>query len=113
MLLVTHRSDKASLDRAEQLADSLGNNAQPPYLDTRGWVKFKRGEYAAAVNLLQQAVDKAPTAPDFQFHLGMALLKNGNAASAREHLEAALKSGAAFDGADEARAALKGLSSTG
>jgi tetratricopeptide (TPR) repeat protein len=113
MLLVTHRSDKASLDRAAQLADILGSSGEPTYLDTRGWVKYKRGDYQPATGLLQQAVDKAPAVPDFRFHLGMALIKSGNPAAARENLEAALKSGVTFDGMDEARSALKSLPTAG
>jgi Flp pilus assembly protein TadD len=76
-------------------------------------VKFKRAEYSAAVSLLQQAVDKAPAAIELRYHLGMALLRNGNAAAAREHLEAALKPGVGFEGAEDARAALNGLSNAG
>ncbi len=113
MLLATHRSDKASLDRAEQLAGSLASVDDAAYVDTRGWVKYKRAEYSAAVNLLQQAVDKAPAAAELRFHLGMALLRSGDTATAREHLEAALKSGRRFEGVDDARAALKGLAATG
>ncbi len=63
--------------------------------------------------LLQQAVDKGAEAAGLRYHLGMALLKNGNAKAAREHLEAALKSGTKFDGVEDARAALQGLSVAG
>lgn len=106
MLLVNHRSDKGSLDRAGQLADSLASATAPLLLDTRGWVKFKQGEFQQAVGLLQQAADKNAAVPEIRYHLGMAYYKSGNLSAARENLEAALKSGIRFPGADEAQTVL-------
>jgi tetratricopeptide (TPR) repeat protein len=106
MLIVTHKSDKQSLDRAGQLADMLANMTEPAFLDTRGWVKFKIGQAKDALPLLLQAVDKAPNAPVLRYHLAMVQLKSGDKESARKNLEAALGPGKPFEGIDDARAAL-------
>lgn len=107
MLLVSYRTDQASLDRAQQLTGKLGNVSEPAILNTRGWVKFKRGEFQESLALLQQAVDKSPESPLMRYHLGMAQLRTGNRAAARENLEAAVTSGRNFHGVKEAQAALE------
>ena len=113
MLLVTYRSDAASLERAQQLTEKFTSSSEPSLLNTRGWVKFKRGDYQGALGLLAQAVDKSPDSPVMRYHLGMAQLKNGDAGAARENLEAAIKSGRAFMGVKEAQAALDGIKRSG
>jgi tetratricopeptide (TPR) repeat protein len=106
MLLVSYRSDQASLDRAQALTARLGNVTEPAILNTRGWVKFKRGEFRESLSLLQQAVDKSPESPLMRYHLGMAQLRTGDRAGARQNLEAAVTSGRNFHGVKEAQAAL-------
>ena len=106
MMLVTHRTDKVSLDRAQLLVEMLSRSSDPSFMDTRGWVRLKRGETQAAVTLLQQAVDKAPQSQEFRYHLGMAQYRSGNRVGAQINLEAALRKGTGFAGAEEARATL-------
>jgi tetratricopeptide (TPR) repeat protein len=116
MLLVTARTDTASLARAQQLANQLASSSAAGFLDTRGWVKFKSGDYRGAVPLLQQAVDKAPDAPELRYHLAMAQLRDGSQPLAVKNLEAALRAQQPFPGIDDARAALaqaKKTNSTG
>lgn len=113
MLLVNYRNDAASLDRAQQLTEKLSSLREPAYLNTRGWVKFKRGEYQAALGLLAQAVEKSPESPVMRYHLGMAQLRTGDQRAARENLEAAVKTGTAFMGAKEAQAALEEIKRAG
>jgi tetratricopeptide (TPR) repeat protein len=109
MLLVTYRSDKASLDRARSLAERFASSRNPAFIDTWGWVLYKRGEYAASVTALQKAVDKAPRAPELLYHLAMAQLKSGASDSARTNLDEALKSGTEFTGSDMAKRTLADL----
>jgi tetratricopeptide (TPR) repeat protein len=109
MLLVTYRSDKASLDRARALTEGFASSRNPDLLDTWGWVLYKRGENAVAVTALQKAVDRSPHAPVMLYHLAMAQLKSGARESARTNLEQALKSTAPFVGADDAKKALAEL----
>ncbi|HKU16467.1 MAG TPA: tetratricopeptide repeat protein [Steroidobacteraceae bacterium] len=113
MLLVSYRADQASLDRAQQLTARLNNVTEPAVLNTRGWVKFKRGEFQESLTLLQEAVDKSPESPLMRYHLGMAQLRTGDRNAARQNLEAALTSGRTFQGAKEAQAALAEIKRAG
>jgi tetratricopeptide (TPR) repeat protein len=107
MLLVTYHKDQRSLDRAQQLAESLAGSTEGPYLNTRGWVKFKLGQVKEALPLLQAAVEKVPASAEMRYHLGMALLASGDRVNAAKNLEIAVSSGARFNGIDEARQALE------
>jgi tetratricopeptide (TPR) repeat protein len=109
MLLANHRTDKASLERASDLVKRFENSVNPAYLDTRGWVLFRDGQYAEAIAALQQAVKRAPEQREFRYHLGHAQLKAGQTQEARGNLAAAATEGPAYPGLDEARALLKGL----
>jgi tetratricopeptide (TPR) repeat protein len=113
MLLATHRTDKASLDRAAQLTEQLGKADDAPFLDTRGWVKYRRGEYADALPLLREAVQKAPKSAELQYHLGMTQFQSGDKAGAKVSLQAALAVSSSFAGAEEARATLQKLGGAG
>jgi tetratricopeptide (TPR) repeat protein len=109
MLLVTYRTDGASLERAQKLADELSGSSVPTVIDTRGWVKFKSGDFHGAESLLQQAVDKSPNAPELRYHLAMAQLRSGEQQAAQQNLESALHVSQSFAGADEARTTLAQL----
>jgi Tfp pilus assembly protein PilF len=109
MLLVSNRSDAASLERAGRLAARFAQSTNPDFLDTYGWVLYKRGEAAAAVVALRGVVAKAPDSPMGLYHLGMAQARAGQTDGARDNLTHALKSGRPFPGMDEARLALERL----
>lgn len=109
MLLVAHRGDAVSLDRAKVLVDPLRDTKNPAVLDTIGWVDYKLGNYAAAVPTLELALKSVPSSPLLQFHLGMAQAKQGNAAQAKENLAKALESEVRFHGREEAEAVLAQL----
>jgi tetratricopeptide (TPR) repeat protein len=63
----------------------------PSITDTLGWVMYKRDNYAAAVPLLEDCVQKDPDSGEFRYHLGMALLGSGQKLKAKTNLEAALR----------------------
>jgi len=113
MLLVSYRTDAASLDRAQKLADQLAASTDASFVNTRGWVRYKRGEYQEALPLLQQAVDKAPDSPVMRYNLGMAQLKAGDKDAARQNLEAAVSASKPFAGIEEAKTALAEAKRTG
>ena len=113
MLLASYKSDTASLDRALQLAEKLAGSLEPTFVNTRGWVRYKRGEYQQALPLLQQAVDTAPDSPLMRYHLGMAQLRLGDRDAARRNLEVAVAASSPFAGLDEARSALAEVKRTG
>ncbi|MGO9993463.1 MAG: tetratricopeptide repeat protein [Steroidobacteraceae bacterium] len=109
MLLVTYKKDSASLDRAKTLSARFADSANPSYLDTYGWVLYKRGDAAASVAVLERVVSKAPDEPVALYHLGMAQSQAGSQAEARGNLTRAVNSGAKFAGLDEAKATLDKL----
>jgi len=109
MLLVTYKRDAASLDRAKTLTSRFANSTNPSYLDTYGWVLYKRGEASASVPVLERVVASLHNAPVALYHLGMAQSHAGSNIQARDNLSRAVNSGAKFSGLDEARAMLEKL----
>jgi len=113
MLLVDTKRDPGSLDRAKELAARFSTSDNPQLLDTYGWVLYKRGEAAGALMALQAASSKAPNLPVLWYHLGMVQLSSGQTDAARDSLTRSLKSGQAFSGMEEAKAALAKLARQG
>ena len=114
MLLVNHRTDRASLDRARDLTADFASSTDGTLLDTNGWVRFKRGEYSDALPVLGRAMDRAPNSKEIRYHLGMAELHAGETDRARADLETAVSGASKFYGSDEARTTLASLkNSTG
>ncbi len=109
MLLVTYRKDAASLDRAKQLVARFSESPNPTFLDTYGWVLYKRGEANAAVTTLEDVLAKAPNAAVTLYHLGMAQVLAGQPDAARDSLTRSLQSGRNFPGSEEAKATLDKL----
>jgi tetratricopeptide (TPR) repeat protein len=110
MLLATYRTDQADLDRAKELSARFASSPNPSYLDTYGWVLYKRGDAAGSVPVLTKVVAAVPDAALSRYHLGMAQSAAGDETDARDNLTRAVKSGAQFTGLDEARATLLKLS---
>jgi tetratricopeptide (TPR) repeat protein len=108
MLLVTYKKDPANLQRAKELSARFANSSNANYLDTYGWVLYKRGEATAAVAALQTALSKTDS-PVSLYHLGMAEALAGKSDAARDSLTRSLQSGKSFPGMDEARATLEKL----
>ncbi|HEY2686503.1 MAG TPA: tetratricopeptide repeat protein [Steroidobacteraceae bacterium] len=109
MLLVTYKKDSASLDRAKELVTHFANSNNADFLDTYGWVLYKRGEGSAAVAALQGVISKTPNSPVSLYHLGMAEVMLGQPDAARDYLSRSLQSGRSFPGMEEARSALAKL----
>ena len=107
-LLVDQRDDKASHDRASALAAILQKSPLPHFKDTVGWVHYRRGDFKAAVALLEQAAAELPDLPLVQYHLGASYIAVGAPDKAAEPLQKALNL-ASKDSAlqDKVRAALK------
>jgi Flp pilus assembly protein TadD len=109
MLLVTYKGDRASLDRASSLTAGFATSGNASFLDTMGWVRFKRKEYREAVISLERAADRSPDSKVIRYHLGMAQLRLGERGNARANLESALSGAGNFAGSEEARSALAAL----
>jgi tetratricopeptide (TPR) repeat protein len=106
MALATYKKDKVSLDRARDLSSRFADSANPSFLDTYGWVLYKRGETSASVPVFERVVAKLPNEPVVRYHLGMAQYQLGSSSAARDNLTRAVNSGAKFAGLDEAKAML-------
>jgi len=113
---------KGNLDEAVRLAQGVvqKNPNVAGFVDTLGWVYYKKGLYGAAVEQLKKAVlvdetiarnnNAAPSAT-YHYHLGMALKAKGDKEGSRRELEASLRLAdkAPFTEIDEARKALATL----
>jgi tetratricopeptide (TPR) repeat protein len=87
--------------KARQLSPELDGVA-----DTLGWVYYKRSAYAMAVPLFRECLRKAPDRGIYHYHLGMALLAQGDKQHARMELQSALRLKLAQNDARQAQAAL-------
>ena len=83
MLLVTYKTDAASLDRAQTLTAHFDLTDNASLLDTTGWVHFKRREYQDAVAVLERAADRSPDSKVIRSHLDMARTALANAKGSR------------------------------
>ncbi|WP_367268221.1 tetratricopeptide repeat protein [uncultured Thiohalocapsa sp.] len=79
------------------------------FLDTLGWVYYRRGEYQRAAEVLERAQASEESTPQRQFHLGMTYLKLGRIEEARPLLTAAANAAQPFVGIEVARKALGSL----
>lgn len=109
MLLVSHRNDQESFNKARDLVMTLASSDNPLYLDTVGWVYYRRGEVDQALVTLDRALKKVPSAPQINYHIGMVYYTKGDNAAALRHLEEALATKTEFQGVNEARATLNKL----
>ena len=95
-LLADHRSDQASLDRADQIAQRLRGVTIPHFKDTLGWIAYRRGEYQEALSQLKDAVAQLPNQPLIKYHLAMtyvALKQSDNALEQFNAAKALIKQG--------------------
>jgi len=107
VLLVDHKGDPSSLQRAFALSRDFEKEAPHPlFIDTLGWVRFKMGQQEEAIRLMKDAVAKSPETSVLNYHLGIAFFQSGKLAEARTYLSKALKHADQFDGRREAEHAL-------
>ncbi len=113
---------KGNLDEAVRLAQSAvqASPGVPSFVDTLGWVYYKKGLYGAATEQLKKAVtvdedasrrNNGTPSPTYHFHLGVALAAAGDKPGARREIQSALRLSekANFPEADEARKTLATL----
>lgn len=93
---------KGNLDEAMKLAQGVVQKTPnvAGFIDTLGWVYYKKNLHTAAVEQLRKAVainesdaQKANVAPaaSYHYHLGMALKGKGDLAESRRELETAIR----------------------
>jgi len=110
-LAYIYAEDGGNLDVALQLAQAAKQKLPElaEVTDTLGWVYYKKELPGLAIPMFEQAVAKAPGNPVFRYHLGLALLKNGERAKARTALELVLKNSPNAPEAAEARKAIASM----
>jgi tetratricopeptide (TPR) repeat protein len=101
-LAYIYADGKGNLDEALRLAQSVvqKNPNVPGFLDTLGWVFYKKNLHAAAVEQFRKAValneaqsraaNVTPSAT-YHYHLGLALKGKGDREESRRELETAIK----------------------
>jgi tetratricopeptide (TPR) repeat protein len=80
------------LDQAQALAEKARRKApnNPGVADTLGWVYTKKGLNDSAVQIFRALIKKYPDEPAFRYHMGVALLQQGNRAEAKTQLDLGL-----------------------
>jgi tetratricopeptide (TPR) repeat protein len=107
--LLDHRTDRASYQRALELAKKLESSEDSALLDTLGWAYYRAGEFAQAVSVLERVIAKEDRVAVYHYHLGMAYLAMNNKVGAQQQLEQAVAGDAQYVGLDQARKALTTL----
>ncbi len=110
MLLAEYRStDKKALDRAFELVRGFDSSQNPSFLDTLGWLHYRRGEYKKAILRLRRSASMVPGNAEFRYHLGMAYFRDGQLKLAKTELTNAIAKGAKYRGVEEAKTTLSRL----
>ncbi len=78
----------------------------PNSADTLGWAFYHKHVYTSAINLFKEAVKKEPDNALFNYHLGLAYAKSGQAALARQQLDRVVKLKPNFPDVEELRRAV-------
>lgn len=104
-LLSTARQDEESLNRAWQVARRLRDTDIPAFLDTYGWIAFRRGDLDEALRHLEPAAAGLPQDPQVRYHLGLTYGALGRQEDALEALRQAVELAEAADYATAATTA--------
>jgi tetratricopeptide (TPR) repeat protein len=78
----------------------------PDCADTLGWAFYQKHVYTSAIELFKEAVKKQPDNALFNYHLGLAYAKSGQAALARQQLDRLVKIKPDFPDVDQLRRAV-------
>jgi tetratricopeptide (TPR) repeat protein len=78
----------------------------PSSADTLGWAFYHKHVYTSAINLFKEAVKKEPDNVLYNYHLGLAYAKAGQAGLAKQQLDRVVKIKPNFPDVDELRRAL-------
>jgi tetratricopeptide (TPR) repeat protein len=78
----------------------------PNSADTLGWAFYHKHVYTSAIDLFKEAVKKEPDNALFNYHLGLAYAKNGQAALAKQQLDRVVRLKPNFPEVDELRRAV-------
>jgi tetratricopeptide (TPR) repeat protein len=89
---------------AQTARKNLPDNANTA--DTLGWAFYHKQVYTSAINLFKEAVKKEPDNALFNYHLGLAYAKSGQAALAKQQLDRVVRIKPNFPDVDKLRQAV-------
>lgn len=95
------RGDARAVDLAARAYAAKPDD--PAIADTLGWLHVRRGDVAAGLPILQQAVRVDSDDPEIRYHLAVALADSGDSRQALEMLDALLAGNEEFTGRSAAR----------
>ncbi|HBC56759.1 MAG TPA: hypothetical protein DCZ03_06295 [Gammaproteobacteria bacterium] len=104
-LIADHATDKASLEEALKLAESLQSSSNPFFIDTYAWLYYRLNQPEKTISLLEDLMSRGElNTPVFHYHLGAAYLANGQKEMAKSELEKALpKDVSPYKGIEDAK----------
>jgi len=79
-----------SLDNLLQIIEKNEKIQPASRLHLKGWTAFKNNDFSKAEALLTKAIETAPGDPEICFHLGMAMMKEGNKDMSKNLLQQSL-----------------------
>lgn len=106
-ILYQREKDNRALATAERALKVAPRN--PSVQDTVGWILVEQGQLKRGLDLLTQAVARAPKSTSIRYHHAAALARTGDKTQARKALEKLLADTPQFPEADAAKALLKTL----
>ncbi len=108
-LIADHATDKASLEEAVKLAESLQSSNNPFFIDTYAWLYYRLNQPEKTISLLENLQGRGELDnPVFHYHLGAAYLANGQKEMAKSELQKALpKDVSPYKGMEEAKRLLE------
>ena len=105
MILVDDQASENDINKALSYVADLEDIKEAASLDTVGWVHYRAGNIAKAIEILEEAVSLAPNAAELHYHLATAYSAEGSdLEKAKAHLKIALESDQNYTGKDKAQA---------
>ena len=101
LAMIYHFTGDGRALRTAKQAHELASDAWS-VLDTYGWILTQNDEPENGLALLREAFARSSTNPEVRYHIGVALMILGREEEALEELEAAVDSGKAFTGEEDA-----------
>lgn len=83
--LYQEAGNSKALEMAAKLYELAPERAE--FIDTYGWVQVQQGDAERGLNLLKEAVMRAPHLAEIRYHMAYALRKNGDTAAACQELD--------------------------
>ncbi|MFK5950150.1 MAG: tetratricopeptide repeat protein [Methylococcales bacterium] len=107
--LLIESSDDKAVEQAYSLIEPLKDSKYPAFLDTYGWVNYKKGNIDIALAALESVIKQKGVVPEMHYHLGIVYIDKGRVEEAKLELEKAIAGNAKFKGIDVAKKALDSL----